>query len=131
MQTSVRTLAENMAFVEVIPLARCRPNGGTFVALGDRELAVFRLRAPQRVVVIDNRCPHAGGNLSGGVVTGNVVQCPRHEWAFDLDRAVCTHSEPARVRRYPVEIRDGIVWVEIDDREEQRARPGGDAPASS
>jgi nitrite reductase/ring-hydroxylating ferredoxin subunit len=120
-----------MAFVEVIPLARCRPNGGTFVALGDHELAVFRLGDPQRVVVIDNSCPHASGNLSGGVLTGSVVQCPSHQWAFDLDRGVCTHSELARVRQYPVELRDGVVWVDIDGSETERARPIGDVPAST
>ncbi len=103
-----------MALVELIPLSRCRVGGGTFVAFGDHELAVFRLDDPQRVVVIDNSCPHASGNLSGGVVTGNVVQCPWHQWEFDLDRGVCTHSELARVRRYPVELRDGVVWVDID-----------------
>ena len=120
-----------MAFVEVIPLARCRPHGGTFVAVGDRELAVFRLADPQRVVVIDNSCPHAGGNLSGGDVTGNVVTCPWHHWEFDLDRGVCTHSDLARIRRYPAEIRDGVVWVDIDGGKGQRARPVGDVPASA
>ena len=87
-----------MAFVEVIPLARCRPHGGTFVAVGDRELAVFRLADPQCVVVIDNSCPHAGGNLSGEAVAGNVVQWQWHHWEFDLDRGVCTHSALARIR---------------------------------
>jgi len=120
-----------MALVELIPLSRCRVGGGTFVAVGDRELAVFRLEDPERIVVIDNSCPHASGNLSGGVVAGNVVQCPWHRWEFDLDRGVCTHSALARVRRYPVEIRDGVVWAEIGGKETQRARPAKDMPASA
>ena len=120
-----------MAFVEVIPLARCRPNGGTFVALGDHELAVFRLGDSPRVVVTDNRCPHAGGNLSGGSVTGNIVQCPWHQWEFDLDQGVCTHSKSVGIRRFPVEIRDGVVWVDFDEYETERARLSGDVPALS
>ena len=31
-----------------------------------------------------NRCPHMGGNLSGGVLEGTVVTCPRHHSQFDL-----------------------------------------------
>lgn len=120
-----------MAFVELVPLSRCRAKGGTFVPLGDLELAIFRLDDPPRIVVIDNRCPHAGGNLSGGCVTGNIVQCPWHQWEFDLDRGVCTHSELARVRQYPVEIRDGVVWVDIEDSQTPRARPLGDVPTIS
>ena len=119
-----------MAWVELIPVSRCHPHGGTFVSIDGRELAVFILQDPQRIVVIDNSCPHASGNLSGGVVTGSVVQCPSHQWEFDLDRGVCTHSELARVQKYPVEVRDGVVWVDIDGSESERACPLGDLPAS-
>jgi nitrite reductase (NADH) small subunit len=120
-----------MAWVELISIDRCNRDRGTFVTAGNRELAVFRLAEPQRVVVIDNSCPHAGGNLSGGEVTGNVVTCPWHHWEFDLDLGVCTHSDLACVRRYPVELRDGVVWVDIDAGKSQRARPVGDVPAST
>jgi len=101
-----------MAWMELIALSRCRPGVGTFVTLGDRELAVFSLADPARVVVIDNACPHASGNLSGGDVQGNRVQCPWHQWEFDLDRGVCTHSPLATVRRYPVDVREGVVWFD-------------------
>jgi len=112
-----------MAWTELVSLARCRRNGGTFVAIANRELAVFLLEGPERVVVIDNTCPHAGGNLSGGEVKANVVQCPWHQWEFDLDRGVCTHSDLARVRRYPTDIRDGVIWVDLDA-DDQPSSPG-------
>ena len=123
-----------MAFVEIISLARCHKGGGTFVRHGDLELAVFRLTEPgpcgtgfqpvkaaadvepdERVIVIDNACPHAGGNLSGGEVTGNTVTCRWHHWTFDLDTGACTDSPRtrARVRRYPAQIRDGAVWADL------------------
>jgi nitrite reductase/ring-hydroxylating ferredoxin subunit len=118
-----------MPWLELIPLARCRRNGGTFVAAADRELAVFLLDAPERVVVIDNSCPHAGGNLSGGEVKAGVVQCPWHQWEFDLERGVCTHSDLARVRRYPVQIRDGVIWADLNGNvSEPRASASGSAP---
>lgn len=105
-----------MPFVEVIELDRCRAGAGTFVAIGGHELAVFRLSQPDRVVVIDNACPHSSGNLSAGSVEVNVVTCPSHKWRFDLDRGVCTHSALARVRKYEVEIRQGVVWVDLPAR---------------
>jgi 3-phenylpropionate/trans-cinnamate dioxygenase ferredoxin subunit len=33
---------------------------------------------------IGNRCTHAGGDLSQGVLEGNVVTCPRHHAKFDV-----------------------------------------------
>lgn len=105
-----------MPWIELIPLARCRPEGGTFVAWRDRELAVFPLSNPPHVAVTDNACPHAGGNLSGGSVQAGVVQCPWHQWEFDLGSGVCTHSPKAAVRTYPAELRDGVVWFDPDAR---------------
>ena len=74
---------------------------------------MFLLGDPPRVEVIDNRCPHAGGNLSGGEVENGIVTCSWHHWAFELSTGVCTHSERAFVRRYPAEIRDDLVWADL------------------
>ena len=35
---------------------------------------------------IDNTCPHAGGPLGEGYLTGEAVECPWHGWEFN----VCT-----------------------------------------
>ena len=123
-----------MAFVEIIPLASCHKGGGTFVRHGDLELAVFRLTNPKpcanglqpveagpgavpdgTVVVIDNACPHAGGNLSGGELAGKTVTCKWHHWTFDLETGACMDSPRARarVRCYRTEIRDGVVWADL------------------
>ena len=104
-----------MPFVELIPLQHCRPGGGVFVRHLGRDLAVFLLPDPQRVFVIDDTCPHAGGSLSGGEVEGTLVNCPYHYWSFDLRTGASTHSRLARVRPYPAEIRDGVVWAEIPE----------------
>ena len=103
-----------MAYVKLLSLDQCRERAGKFVQYDGRELAVFRLSDPDRVIVTDNACPHASGNLSGGEVEGNIVSCPWHHWAFDLDRGVCTHSDKARILRYSAEIRDGILWVDFE-----------------
>ncbi len=102
-----------MAFVKLIEVERCNPDGGTFVATGGLELAVFLPTDPDAVIVIDNACPHGGGNLSGGDVTGHVVSCKWHYWKFNLDTGVCLDSSRARVRRYEAEIRAGWVWADL------------------
>jgi len=103
-----------MALLELIPLEKCRVNGGTFVSAGGNEFAVFRLTDPDRVIVVDNACPHASGNLSGGAVEGGVVTCPWHQWRFDLDRGVCVHSEHARLNKYASVVKDGMVCVDLE-----------------
>ncbi len=102
----------------IIAAAHCPVGQGVFVEVDGRELAVFRLERPERYVVMDNTCPHAGGNLSGGDVSGETVACPWHGWAFSLATGQCTLSERARVRVYLSEVRDGHVWTDLDGADE-------------
>ena len=102
-----------MPLIKLIPIRRCRDDGGTFLEYDGRELAVFLLNDPRRAVVIDNACPHSAGNLSAGEVAGNTVTCPWHHWRFDLDRGVCTNATNVRLRRYETEIRDGDIWIDL------------------
>lgn len=99
----------------IIACERCPTNRGVFVEVAGRELAVFRLSDPERFVVLDNSCPHANGNLSGGEVVAGVVSCPWHHWKFDLGSGVCAHSDAARVQVYPSEIRDGTLFACLDE----------------
>jgi NAD(P)H-dependent nitrite reductase small subunit len=100
-------------FSRLISIDQCRRGSGTFVECGDRELAVFRLD-DNRFAVIDNACPHASGNLSGGQLSGDIVTCPWHEWQFDVTSGQCTLSPAAKVNCYPVIIRDGAIYVDLD-----------------
>jgi NAD(P)H-dependent nitrite reductase small subunit len=102
-------------FIPVIELTRCRENDGTFVQVDGRELAVFRFGDPERVVVTDNACPHANGNLSAGAITDGVVTCPWHAWEFDLTTGQCTRSADACIHVYPIEVRDGTIYAQLDE----------------
>jgi nitrite reductase/ring-hydroxylating ferredoxin subunit len=104
-----------MAMTKLIECDLCPAGKGVFIEQGGRELAVFRLDDPVRFVVMDNTCPHAGGNLAGGEVCGTVVACPWHHWQFDLESGICVHSPLARVRMYRSEVRDGVLYAELGE----------------
>lgn len=102
-----------MAFVELIELDQCRKGQGTFVGYHSLALAVFVLENPDRVVVLDNACPHGGGSLAEGEVCGDTVKCPWHQWEFDLQTGSCMHSALASTRRYPARIQGSSVWADL------------------
>ena len=101
------------ASVPIVQASHCRPGRGTFVEKDGWELAVFLDVESLRVVVIDNACPHAGGNLSGGEVHDGVVTCPWHQWRFDLSSGICPQSTPVRVRKYRAWIENGWVYADL------------------
>lgn len=59
------------------------------VALGEN-FAVFRNDRGE-VKILDAYCPHLGANMAvGGVVRGNCLECPFHNWRFDGETGECS-----------------------------------------
>jgi nitrite reductase (NADH) small subunit len=56
---------------------------GRCVQIGDEEVAMFNLGDP--FVAVDNACPHRGGPLCDGIVSGETVTCPLHGYKISLD----------------------------------------------
>ena len=84
---------------------------GRAVTLGGHDLAIFNLG--DRFLAIQNRCPHQGGPLADGIVSGATVVCPLHAWRVRLDtgHVDCPGGGEACVATYPTRVEDGIVLV--------------------
>lgn len=98
---------------------------GRAVNVLDREIAIFNLG--DRFAAIDAACPHRGGPLCDGIVTGNrapsldcgpvvghAVVCPLHGWKIDLQSGEVLKPEVSvRVDTYDVRVSEGVVEVAI------------------
>lgn len=52
---------------------------------------------------VDNNCPHNGGSLAKGRLVGREIECPLHQWRWDLKSGRGTWPESTwRVTRVPV-----------------------------
>ena len=86
---------------------------GYAVEVEGRRLALFGVEG--EVVCVDERCPHAGGRLSRGQLCDSVVRCPRHGWRFDVVDGRCLSDPRYDLRRYPVVVEEGAVFVDVTD----------------
>lgn len=77
--------------------------------LGARQIALVRRGGS--VTAFKNRCPHAGAPLSGGIVRGGTIECPRHHWEFYLDSGECVDQPLYCLRMYDVREEGGWIWV--------------------
>jgi len=88
------------------------PKEGRAVNVGGQEIAIFNLG--DRFTAIENECPHQGGPLCDGIVSGTTIVCPLHGWRFDLDTGLATRASlPACVAVFPTRVQDGIILVDI------------------
>ena len=97
------------------------PREGRATMAGGREIALFNLG--DRFLAVDNSCPHKGGPLSDGIVTGESVVCPLHAWKVSLETGCVERpaDSGACVRTYPTRIEAGVVLVELPGRPEREA----------
>lgn len=93
--------------VENIP-----PREGRAVTVAGRQIAIFNLGG--RFVAVDNRCPHRGGPLADGIVSGDTVVCPLHGWRIGLSTGEVERGDGAPcLQRYPTMVDNGVVVVGV------------------
>lgn len=94
--------------IEDIPLL-----GARLVKSAKGDIAVFRTQGDE-IFALRDKCPHKGGPLSQGIVHGKKVACPMHDWKIHLDTGLAVAPDVGCAARYPVEVRDGVIFLSIE-----------------
>ena len=76
------------------------------------DVALFRA-ADDHVFALLDRCPHRGGPLSQGIVFGDRVACPLHNWSIELATGEAVAPDVGCARRFSAEVEGGIVYVDL------------------
>ena len=77
-------------------------------------VAVFRNGEGQVFALLD-RCPHKGGPLSQGIVFGQSVACPLHNWTIGLADGCARAPDSGCTQRFSVRVAEGIVSLDADE----------------
>ena len=90
--------------------------GARVVKSADGDIAIFRT-LDDEVFALRDRCPHKGGPLSQGIVHGNKVACPLHDWKISLDTGMAVAPDEGCAARFPVRIENGKVFLSLSQDE--------------
>ncbi len=130
-QTDEKTALEwhRVAAADELPSGRVMT-----VTAGTQSLALTHIDG--QFTAMDNRCPHQGGPLGEGSIESGAdgqcwLRCPWHGWDFDpLTGLTPGGHEDSGQQLYPVEIRDGALFVGLEP-EPERARTVTDLMAET
>ncbi len=78
------------------------------------DVAVFRNDADEVFALLD-RCPHKGGPLSQGIVFGQQVACPLHNWTIGLCDGMAHAPDEGCTPRFVVKVEAGVVHLDADE----------------
>ncbi|MDX1709520.1 MAG: Rieske (2Fe-2S) protein [Rhodovibrionaceae bacterium] len=102
-----------MAWIKAAQSSDLEGRDRLLVKSDGRQVALFRMNG--RWHACDNRCPHEGYPLIEGTLgPGCLLTCNWHNWKFDLSDGH-TLVGGDRLRVYPVDERDGALWVDLTD----------------
>ena len=98
-------------WVDVGALEDVPPRGARVVKTGYGCVAVFRT-AENEVFALEDRCPHAGGPLSQGIVHGRSVTCPLHNWVISLETGSVAGPDEGQTATIAVRLENGRILLE-------------------
>ena len=75
------------------------------------DVAIFR-NSSDRVFALLDRCPHKGGPLSQGIVFGERVACPLHNWNIELQSGCAVAPDEGCTQKFSVRVEDGHVYMD-------------------
>src|SRR3972149_3142047 len=107
------------ALVRVASVAEVRAAGRLVAQADGHGLVLFAVGAP--IHALDNRCPPMGSPLPRGTLQDGILPCHWHHARFDLESGGTFDRWADDVRTFPVQIRDGEVWVDLAPRVDPRA----------
>lgn len=106
-----------------LPLAELPPGTSTTVKAFGTTVAVFNVEG--QVFALSNHCPHHGGPLCHGRISGAVLPsqpyeyrygregrvliCPWHGWEFDIESGRTIFDPAVRVKIYEARIEEGEI----------------------
>ncbi len=94
-----------MAWTTLCDYSELTEGSGKYVEIDGFRLAVFLREG--KPYVLDNECPHAGGNMSQGWIDDDACAvCPWHGWGFHLDSGKLKGGQAVGLTPYPVRIAD-------------------------
>jgi len=89
---------------------------GTMARVAVEEEDILLVHLEDGVFAVSDICSHARVSLSDGSLEGSTICCPKHGGKFDA-RTGCAIAFPAftNLRKFPVSVRDGEIYVEVDE----------------
>ncbi len=96
---------KNIGPLENIPVQRARR-----LSFGHhgKPIAIFRT-AEDGVFALIDECPHKQGPLSEGIICGDIVTCPLHNWVIGLKDGRALAPDEGGTTSLPVRVVDGEI----------------------
>eukprot|EP00928_Gymnodinium_smaydae_P026204 TRINITY_DN20642_c0_g1_i1.p1 TRINITY_DN20642_c0_g1~~TRINITY_DN20642_c0_g1_i1.p1 ORF type:complete len:507 (+),score=59.68 TRINITY_DN20642_c0_g1_i1:108-1523(+) len=89
--------------------------------VGPKTYCVYHAADDDTFYATAGKCTHGAAELSDGLITDNLIECPKHNGCFDFKTGEAKRL-PAKIRlaTYPVKVEGQTVFVNVGDKDSRK-----------
>jgi len=108
-------MLDSLTWKKIGPLANIPVRGSRKLCFGSggKPIAIFRT-GENKVFALVDECPHKKGPLSEGIVSGDSVTCPLHNWVIALETGLAAQPDEGRTQTVPLKVINGDIYVGLE-----------------
>ena len=99
-------------WIEIGTLTDIPQMGARVVTSPQGNIAIFRT-AKDEVFALKDECPHKKGPLSQGIVHGNRVACPLHDWKIQLETGIAVAPDEGCAASFPIKMEGNTIFLSL------------------
>lgn len=100
-------------WIKLAAAGDCPPGSMLELTVGERIVALANVGGVFHA--LDGVCPHQGGPLGKGTLTGCLVTCPWHGWQFDVSTGQHRLNAKMFQPRFTVRLEGDEVWIDLEE----------------
>jgi 3-phenylpropionate/trans-cinnamate dioxygenase ferredoxin subunit len=101
--------------VWVPALDEARLEEGTIALAFPKGISIILIRKDGHTYALRNRCAHMSCTLAGGRLDGYTLQCPCHDWRYDITTGEFLDAREITIPTYPCRSEDGKILVKMEE----------------
>ncbi len=78
-----------------------------------RGLPVLLIKKEGEIYALSNKCAHMACPLAGGTLKDYTIQCPCHDWRFDIRTGQFLDAKEIKIPTYEWKLSDGKIFIKI------------------
>ena len=78
------------------------------------DVAIFR-NTEDKIFALLDKCPHKGGPLSQGIIFGEKVACPLHNWNIELPTGCAVSPDEGCTQKFSVKVEADQVYLDTNE----------------
>jgi 3-phenylpropionate/trans-cinnamate dioxygenase ferredoxin subunit len=77
-------------------------------------IGVILIKSQGALHALSSNCPHMGCSLGGAFLEGTTVQCPCHDWRFDITSGRFIDAPEIRLETYELKAEYGDIFINLE-----------------